>query len=81
MVTGNFWNTEFPDGEYSKSAGNVQHINQVLSTITAQEVPTGKREKVTDYIHFALLHETIEPAIKGNMKHLLNELQKFQNIR
>ena len=78
MVTSIFWNTEFPDGEYSKSADEVQHINRILSTVAAQDIPAGKRGQVADYIHFAQQHETIEPAIKDKLEHLLDQLQELQ---
>ena len=78
MVTSNFWNTEFRDGEYSKSADEVQHINRILSTVAAQDIPAEKRRQVADYIHLSLLHETIEPAIKDKLEHLLIQLQEFQ---
>lgn len=78
MATGNFWNTEFPDGEYSKSADEAQHINQVLSTVLEQDVPSEKLGQVVDYIHFALLHKTIKPAIKDKLEHLLDQLQELQ---
>ncbi|MGU5537612.1 hypothetical protein ACV1C5_20300 [Aeromonas caviae] len=78
MITNNFWNTEFPDGEYSKSADEVQHINRILSTVAAQDIPAGKRGQVADYIHFAQQHETIEPAIKDKLEHLLDQLQELQ---
>lgn len=78
MVTNNFWNNEFPDGEYSKSADEVQHINRILSAVAAQDIPAEKRGQVADYIHFSLLHETIEPAIKDKLAPLLIQLQEFQ---
>lgn len=78
MVTSNFWNNEFQDGEYSKTADEVQHINRIFSTAAAQDIPTEKREQVTDYINFALLHETIEPRIRDKLEHLLDQLQKVQ---
>ncbi len=78
MVTSYFWSTEFPDGEYSKSSSEVQHITQILSTIAAQDIPAGKRGQVADYIYFARLHETIEPAIKDKLEHLFDQLQKLQ---
>ena len=77
MVTSNFWNTEFPDGEYSKSAEEVQHINRILSTVAAQDIPVEKREQVADYTHCSLLHETIEPSIKDKLEHLLVQLQEL----
>lgn len=33
---------------------------------------------VADYIHFSLLHETIEPTIKDKQEHLLIQLKKFR---
>ena len=78
MVTSNFWDTEFPNGEYNQSADKVQYINRILSKVAAQDVPVGKRGQVTDYIHFALLHETIEPAIKDKLEHLLERLQELR---
>ncbi|MFA7679819.1 MAG: hypothetical protein WCY07_06700 [Pigmentiphaga sp.] len=78
MITRDFWNTEFPDGEYSKSADEVQHINRILSTVAAQDIPAEKRGQVADYILCSLLHETIEPAIKDKLKHLLVQLQELQ---
>ncbi|MCB0256804.1 MAG: hypothetical protein KDI55_24050 [Anaerolineae bacterium] len=78
MIKGNFWNTEFPDGEYSKSADEVQYINQILSTVAAQDIPVGRREQVVDHIHFARLHETIEPSIKEKLEHLLDQIQELQ---
>lgn len=81
MVRSNFWNTEFPDGEYSKSADEVQHINRILSTVVAQDIPSGRRKQVADHIHFARLHQTIEPAIKEKLDHLLDQLQELQAMR
>ena len=78
MIKGNFWNTEFPDGEYSKSADEVQYINQILSAVAAQDIPAEKRGQVADYIHFSLLHETIEHAIKDKLEQLLDQLQELQ---
>ena len=78
MVTSNFWNTEFPDGEYSKSAEEVQHINRILSTVAAQDISAEKRGQVADYIQSSLLHETIEPAIKDKLEQLLDQLQELQ---
>lgn len=78
MVTSNFWNNEFPDGEYRKSADEVQYINRILSTVAAQDIPAEKRGQVAEYILCSLLHETIEPAIKGKLEHLLIQLQEFQ---
>ena len=77
MVKSNFLNIEFPDGEYSKSADQVQHINRILSTVAAQDIPAGRREQVADHIHFARLHETIEPEIKEKLEHLLDQLQEL----
>ena len=78
MVTSNFWNTEFPDDEYSKSAEEVQHINRILSTVVAQDIPAEKRRQVADYIHFSLLYETVEPVIKDKLEHLLVQIQELQ---
>lgn len=78
MVRSSFWNTEFPDGKYSKSADEAQHINQVLSTVAIRDIPVEKRKQVADYIHYSLLHETIESAIKGKLEHLLAQLQEWQ---
>ncbi len=78
MKTNNFWNDEFPDGEQSKSADEVLHINQNLSTYEAQDIPVEKRVQVADYILWSLLHETIEPNIKDKMEHLLGQLQELQ---
>lgn len=78
MVTSSFWNTEFPDGEYSKSADEAQYINRILSTITVQDIPAVKRGQVADYLHYSLLNETIEPAIKDKLEHLLIQLQEWQ---
>lgn len=77
MVTSNFW-SEFQDGENSKSADEVQHINWTLAAVAAQDIPAEKREQVADYIHFALLYETVEPAIKGTLDHLFDQLQQWQ---
>ena len=78
MIINNFWNTEFSNGEYSKSADEVQYINRILSTVAAQDISAEKRGQVADYIQSSLLHETIEPAIKGKLEHLLIQLQEFQ---
>lgn len=78
MRTSNFWNDEFPDGEQGKSADEVQHLNQILSTYALQDIPTEKRGQVADYILYSLLHETIEPPIKDKMEHLLGQLQDWQ---
>ena len=78
MVTSNFWNNEFPDGEYSKSADEVQHINRILSAVAAQDIPAEKRGQVADYIHFSLLYETVEPVIKDKLEHLLVQIQELQ---
>ena len=37
-----------------------------------------ERRQVADYIHFAQLDETIEPAIKDKFEYLFNQLQKLQ---
>ncbi|CBL46551.1 hypothetical protein HDN1F_29680 [gamma proteobacterium HdN1] len=78
MVTSNFWNNEFPDGEYSKSADEMQYINRILSTVAAQDIPAEKRGQVADYILFSLRHETIESAFKDKLEYLLVQLQEFQ---
>ena len=78
IKTNNFWNDEFPDGAQSKSADEVLHINQILLTYEAQEIPAEKRGQVADYILWSLLHETIEPNIKDKMEHLLGQLQELQ---
>ena len=78
MITNNLWDTEFPNGEYSSSSDEVQHINRILSAISAQEIPVGKRGQVAEYIHFARLHETIEPAIRGKLEHLFDQLKELQ---
>ena len=81
MSKNNFWNTHFSNGEYDKSAKEVQHINQVLSTIAAQEIPAEKRGRVSEYIEFALLHEVIEFAIRANLEHLFDQLHKLRDGR
>lgn len=77
MLQSNFWNIEFPDRESSKSADEVQYINRILSTVAAQDIPAGMREQVADYIHFARLHETIEPATEEKLERLLDQLQEL----
>ena len=81
MNRNNFWNTQFSNSEYDKSTEEVQHINQVLSTIAAQDIPTEKRGQVSEYIEFALLHEIIESAIKTNLEHLLDQLHELRDGR
>ncbi|BDS30367.1 hypothetical protein [Aeromonas caviae] len=78
MIINNFWNTEFSNGEYSKSADEVQYINRILSTVAAQDISAEKRGQVADYIQSSLLHETIEPAIKDKLEQLLDQLQELQ---
>lgn len=78
MITCDFWNAAFPDGEYSESADEVQKINRILTKVAAQDIPAVKREQVAEYIQFALLHEAIEPALKAKLEHLLDQLQKLQ---
>jgi len=48
MNRNNFWNTHFSNSEYDKSTEEVQHINQVFSTIAAQDIPTEKRSQVSE---------------------------------
>lgn len=81
MMESDFWVVEFTDGEYSKSADEVQRLNRILSTVLAQEVPVEKQGQVADYILYALLNETVEPTIKDKLEHLLDQLQKLEVTR